>query len=67
MSSETPIKTGTKQQENNWLKRVAFAAIAYVGSLAADDEDKSAKLLAKLIKTIINERPNLSKMNKEKI
>ena len=43
------------KQEVDYMDKIAGMAIAYVASLASDDEDLSADLLTKLVLAVIGE------------
>jgi len=43
------------KQEENYMEKIAGMAIAYVASLASDDDDLSADLLTKLVVAVIGE------------
>lgn len=43
------------KQEDDYMEKIAGMAIAYVASLASDDEDLSADLLTKLVMAVIGE------------
>lgn len=45
------------EKETTYMEKIAYKAIAYVASLASDDENLSSELLVKLIKTIIENNP----------
>lgn len=47
-----------EKETNKYMENIAFTAIAYVASLASDDEELSVDLLKKLIISVIgNEQP----------
>lgn len=43
------------KEEDNYMEKIARMAVAYVASLASDDEDLSADLLTKLVMAVIGE------------
>ena len=43
------------KQEVDYMEKIAGIAIAYIASLASDDEDLSADLLTKLVLAVIGE------------
>ncbi len=45
-----------EKETNKYMENIAFTAIAYVASLASDDEELSADLLKKLIISVIGEK-----------
>jgi hypothetical protein len=53
MEPKSTIKT-----QEEWVHKVAAAAIAYVGSLAGTDEELSSELLTFLIKEVIDGKPS---------
>ena len=48
------------KQEVDYMDKIAGMAIAYVASLASDDEDLSADLLTKLVLAVIGEEKSVS-------
>ena len=43
------------REEDNYMEKIASMAIAYIASLAGNDEDLSADILTNLIKAVIGE------------
>jgi hypothetical protein len=48
-------KESIKDEKETEMEKIACVAIAYIASLAGDDEELSANLLVKLVKAVINE------------
>lgn len=53
-------KESIKNEKETKMEKIACVAIAYVASLASDDEVLSADLLVKLVKVVIGEEEEVN-------